>query len=315
MITWNCTQHDQVYNLTGFGDVTRINSIDRDGNINARLSDGFGQSIGSLDADTNLSRNKYDETGQVRETIDANNVTMSYTYDDMGRQVATTTASGTTETIYDPATGRVDSRKDAKGNSTSYTYDILGRQTVMTDRLGEDTTRQYDSAGRLWKLTDAQNKSTYYTYDILSRKQTTTYPDNSVNSWSYDVPGYAAGTRANRMTYPSGKSKTTVASFDGTVDKIEYRNTAGAVTGSDDYTYDDQLRRSGSTSADGIVRSLTYNDNQQLETDTLSYGGQNYTVSYGYDDRLRQNSVTYPSGRVVDYTLSLIHISEPTRPY
>ena len=117
LITWNCTQHDQVYNLTGFGDVTRVNSIDRDGNINASLSDGFGQGVGSLDADDNLSRRKYDETGSMRETIDANNVAMSYTYDDMGRQVTTTTASGTTETIYDPATGRVDSRKDAKGNS------------------------------------------------------------------------------------------------------------------------------------------------------------------------------------------------------
>ena len=75
------------------------------------------------------------------------------------------------------------------------------------------------------------------------------------------------------------------------MEKVEYRNTSGTVTGSDDYTYDDQLRRSGSTSADGIVRALTYNDNQQLKTDTLSYGGQDYMV-------------TYPSGQVVDYTFT-----------
>ena len=143
--------------------------------------------------------------------------------------------------------------------------------------------------------------STTYLYDLIGRKTSTQYPDNSTNTIAYDVLGYA---NALRFTYESGKSKTFVTDFDGTIDKVEYRDTTGTLAGTDDFDYDAHLRRDGSTSMDGITRGLTYNDNGQLATDTTSYGGQSYVVTYGYDNRLRQNSITYPSGRVASYSFT-----------
>ena len=305
LITWTCTQYDKMYTLTGFGDTGQVCQIDRDGNINSYLSDGFGQAIGSLDADDNLTRSKFDEGGSLRERIDANGNSITYTYDDLSRQLTTTTPAGTTTTNYNNTNGRVDSRIDAKSNTASYVYDILGRHTTVTDRLGKDTVRAYDSAGSLYTLTDAQSKTTTYLYDLLGRNTSTTYPDTSVVTNDYDPGGsYPTGSQATKMTFDSGKSKTSIASFDGTLDKVEYRNTGGTLTGTDDYTYDAQLRRSGSTSADGITRALTYDDNGQLATDVTTYGGQSYTVTYGYNNKLRQNSITYPSGRVASYAFT-----------
>lgn len=300
LITWNCTQYDQAYNLSNFGIVEQTSQVDMDGNIVSTLRDGLGQGVGTLDQDSNLTRSKFDSGGNLVERVDALSNSVTYVYDDLGRNTSVTNSVGTISTTYGNTTGRVDSRTDAKNNTTSYVYDILGRQTAITDRLGENTVRTYDSAGRLHTLTDAEGNTTTYLYDVLGRETSTTYPDGSVVTMDYDPAGTTGNAR--KMTYDSGKSNTSYISFDGTLDRTEYRDSSGTLTGTDDYSYDAQLRRSGSTSMDGIVHALTYNNRGQLATDTTIYGGQSYTVTYSYDDRGRQIGTTYPSGRVVDYT-------------
>ncbi len=303
LLNWGCTQFDQTYTLSGYGNTVRTNQVDPAGKWSSSMTDGFGWGVASMDEDYNLSRNKHDSAGNVLEQIDPLNHSMTHVYDALGRQTSTTSFAGTTGTSYNSSTGRVGSQTDAKSNTTSFTYDILGRQTVVTDRLGEATTSTFDSGGRLSTLTDAESKTTTYTYDAMDRKLTTTYPDSSVTTINYDPSGtFPTGSTAHKLTFDTDKSKTSISSFDGTLDKLEYRNSGGTLVGTDDFSYDALLRQSGSTSMNGITRAMTYTDRSQLASEATTYGGKTYTVSYTFDARGRTQDITYPSTRKANYT-------------
>ena len=46
---------------------------------------------------------------------------------------------------------------------------------------------------------------------------------------------------------------------------------------------------------------MSYNERGQLKTDTTTYGGQSYIVTYDYDSRGRLIEIEYPSGRKANY--------------
>ncbi len=116
---------------------------------------------------------------------------------------------------------------------------------------------------------------------------------------TYDKAG-----RILSVVQESDKTKTHVYEFSGVLDRIDYFDINGLPAGTDDFTYDAHLRRNGSTSVDGVVRALTYTDRGQIATDTTTYGGQSYIVTYDYDSRGRNDEVLYPSGTKVNYTFT-----------
>ena len=71
LVDWTCTQHDLVYSLAAFGDVAQAKQVDRNGNVNSWLGDGYGWDIASLDQDSNLTRTKFDTMGKPLEVINA----------------------------------------------------------------------------------------------------------------------------------------------------------------------------------------------------------------------------------------------------
>ncbi len=80
------------------------------------------------------------------------------------------------------------------------------------------------------------------------------------------------------------------------------RNSFERSTGcTNDFTYDALLRRTGSSSSDGVDHAYNYTDRGWLATDTTNYLSQDYVVNYDYDSRGRLNNITYPSDREVDY--------------
>ena len=179
-------------------------------------------------------------------------------------------------------------------------YDNKFRVSQTTEELRRcwhEQSRTYDSAGRLETITDAENRTTTYGYNLLGQRTSTALADGSSKAMTYDAAG-----RVTVVDLPSGKSQTTIYEFSGVVDKVEYRDAADVLTGTDDMTYDAQLRRTGSTSRYGIVRALTYTDLGQLDTDTTTVNSVNYLVDYDYDDRGRLDEITYPSGRKAAYT-------------
>ncbi len=224
----------------------------------------------------------------------------NFVYDGLGRQTTVTAPlSNVRTTVYSPTNGLVTSRTDAKGVSTSYGYDLLSRVLTTTDRTGKLTTNTYNTAGQLASITDAQAKVTTYIYNLLGQRTSTTLPDNTAKAMTYDPAG-----RLKKTTSASGKSQTNVYEFSGVLDKIEFRNAANTLVGTDDYTYDALLRKTGSTGRYSVTQAWAYNDLGQLATDTTTYSGQSYAVNFAYDTRGRMNQITYPSGRVAAYTFT-----------
>ena len=121
---------------------------------------------------------------------------------------------------------------------------------------------------------------TTYIYNLLGQRTSTTLPDNTAKAMTYDPAG-----RLKKSTLASGKSQTNVYEFSGVLDKIEFRNAANTLVGTDDYTYDALLRKIGSTGRYSVTQAWAYNDLGQLATDTTTYNGQSYAVNYAYDTR------------------------------
>ena len=297
LINWNCTIADQYDAATASIVALKTSSVDLDGNQTHSLANGYGQSIASVDQLGNVSKQRYDASGRTLKSINALNHETVMTYDDLGRQLTVTDPlSNTRSTAYSATTGRVSSQTDAKGSSSSNTFDDRGRVTAMLDRLGKTTSKTYDLEGRQLTITDAENKQTTYVYNLLGQRTSTTLPDNSARAMSYDPAG-----RLTRTDLPTGKSRTNVYEFSGVMDKVDYRSAGNALTGTDDFTYDALLRRTASSSRDGVSQAMTYDDRGQMSSESTTYGGQTYTVSYTRNDRGQTTKVTYPSGRVVDY--------------
>ena len=300
LINWSCTIHDQYANAPIVA--LKTSSVDLDGHQTHSIADGFGRTILSIDQLGNKSTRKYDAGGKVLRSINALTHETVYAYDDLGRQTSVTDAlQHTRTTAYDPATGRVSSQTDAKGNPSSNVYDDRGRVTASIDRLGKSISKTYDLEGRQLTITDAENRETTYVYNQLGQRTATTLADQSARGMTYDAAG-----RLIRTDFASGKSMTNVYREDpndiaGLLRKVEYRNAGATLAVNDTFTYDDLLRRKGSSSRYGVDQSMVYDDRGQLQSESTTYGGQTYTVSYDRDARGRTEKVTYPSGTYVNY--------------
>ena len=318
LLTWSCTQLGTVDNSV-MGFPTKLSTlVDQDGNTAKSFVDGGGHRVGSKDQDENLTTMTYDAGGNMLTrtvTVAGTSLVTEYIFDDLGRQVEVRNPLWdvsdpnlfATKTIYYPTTGKVWKRSDSKGMFTEFVYDELDRIKETKDRMSQLTFRTYDEGGRLELLTDAEGKVTKYKYDLLGQKTKTTFAYvESTHAYDSEFTNeYDAAGRVTIMKAHSGKTKTNVFEFSGVLDKIEYRDIdGGPVVNTDDFSYDEYLRRIGSTSTDGVERALTYTERGQLETDKTTYGEQDYVVRYGYDLRGRNNNVTYPSGRGVGYSFT-----------
>ncbi len=76
-------------------------------------------------------------------------------------------------------------------------------------------------------------------------------------------------------------AKTSRRSSDLLISKglVEFRNAANTLVGTDDYTYDAQLRKTASTGRNSVSQAWVYNDLGQLATDTTTCSGQSYAVN------------------------------------
>ena len=281
LINWTCTLADQIDTTTTSIAALKTSSIDPAGKQTSAITDGFGRTVASIDQLGNITKQSYDSGGNLLKSTDALTRETNFVYDGLGRQTTVTAPlSNVRTTVYSPTNGLVTSRTDAKGVSTSYGYDLLSRVLTTTDRTGKLTTNTYNTAGQLASITDAQAKVTTYVYNLLGQRTSTTLPDNTAKAMTYDPAG-----RLKKTTSASGKSQTNVYEFSGVLDKIEFRNAVNTLVGTDDYTYDALLRKTGSTGRYSVTQAWVYNDLGQLATDTTTYSGQSYAVNFAYDTR------------------------------
>ena len=191
------------------------------------------------------------------------------------------------------STGMILKQTDGRNNTTITETDIVGRQIKVTDPAGNNTTTSYRACcDAVACITDAMGGTTCYSYDIRGRKTARYGTVSQPACFSYDEADRIIALttfRANEgdiTVDPSGRT-------DGDTTRWLYDAATGL-----------ELRK---TYADESCISKTYDRLNRLETLTKARG---IVSTYAYAPF---------TGELVSIThndsLSLIHISEPTRPY
>ncbi len=127
---------------------------------------------------------------------------VTYTYD--GNDNLRTVVQGgvTIERTYD-ALNRVQTYSDGRGHTVGYGYDNNGNPTTLTYEPGKAVTYVYDDRNRLTEIHDWTGRATYLTYDGPGRLLTTTRPNNTVRTHTWDAAGQLKSV-VDKHT-PSGK--------------------------------------------------------------------------------------------------------------
>ncbi|MBI4988378.1 MAG: RHS repeat protein [Rhodocyclales bacterium] len=198
---------------------------------------------------------------------------------------------------------------DAVGNRTKVTsplsritlmgYDALNRLKQTIDPAGGVVQMGYDALDRLVSVTDPRNLVTTYQYNGLGDLVSQTSPDTGTTQNVYDAAGNLTGKtdakgQATAYQYDALNRTTLVTHADGSQVRTTYDQgsygigrvrlieelTGGIVTASIQYGYDPLGR---------------------VTSETRTLAGVAYATAYGYANG-RLVSVTYPSGRRIDYT-------------
>ena len=143
------------------------------------------------DAAGDASQYYFDENGNLVKTVDPlGNVTFA-TYDSNGNLTSLTGPTGLT---------------------TTYTYDANGNLTSSTDALGQTTSYTYTSSDNLLaSVTNAQGDTTNYNYDSNGDLTSTEYPDDTVETATYDALGdplvaHEPGRRGHQLHVQRGRA-------------------------------------------------------------------------------------------------------------
>ncbi len=311
------------YLYDGMGNVTKVTYPD--GGWVQHLRDGTGRLTSII---TDLSDNIV--TGGATKTV-STSAWKTYTYTNLNElysvsmtqevdrtvdgQVSTTTTTPYTHYWTDDSLGRVLSDHGANGQHTDYAYDSDGNvirrndaqnrlwtyaynahnQVVQaTDPLSHITKYGYDGAGHLSTVIDPKGNVTNYYYDGFGHTVAQSSPDTGVTSFVYDSLGNKTQmTRANgavthyvpdslgRVTQIQAPDQTVTYTFDTCTNGRSYMCNVSDNSGSTAYGY----RKNG-----------------QVASQVSVIGGSSYSTQWGYDNRDRLQTVTYPGGNVATYS-------------
>lgn len=199
-----------------------------------------------------------------------------------------------TKTVVAPAT---------RALSTRHAYDSLSRRTSTTDAKAGVTQFGYDLLDQLTSVTDPRALATQYQPTGLGDVKQLTSPDTGITASTYDAAG-------NLKTRTDARGVLASYGYDE-LSRIKYvvYSKAGSTNRSVSWTYD----QTGTSFGAGIGRlttAATADANTTFRYDALgrvvgtsqatSVGGTR-TVSYAYDAAGNITSMTYPSGRVINF--------------
>ncbi len=235
-----------------------------------------------------LSEDTYDPAGNLSRAI-------QYTHDTNYRLDSVTSGGFTTDLAFD-LVGNLTTETDPNNAVTQHLYDALNRLDTTTDALAGVTDFGYDNQDNLTQVTAPNGATTNYVYDALDDLASETSADRGLLTYTYDDSG-------NRLTVTDARGVTATYDYDALnrLSSVSYPNASENVT----YAYDDAV-----SNGIGRLRSITdqsgtitygYDEFGNVASDQRLMSGITYTTTYQYDDANNISSVTYPSGRVVDY--------------
>lgn len=248
-----------------------------------------------LDAAGNGDRILYIErNGEVYQGSD-------YEYDELSRPYQKKGTHGQELTFGYNEKGQLHILNDGINPPTTQVFDGRSRPVKVTDAAGNDLLLDYDAADRIAKVTDQRGLATNFTFDGFGDLQQLTSPDTGMTSFDYDEAG-------NRIKQVDARGVDVRYSYDG-LNRLVAVVYPGEPERGTSYIYDDwefcgtcngRLSLMVDSSV-GIAYAYDARGNTSLSIQSMA--GSSFPVSYTYDLADNLQGITYPSGRVVSYTL------------
>ncbi|HLA74959.1 MAG TPA: RHS repeat-associated core domain-containing protein [Gammaproteobacteria bacterium] len=270
----------------------------------------------------------YDSAHRLIQISDSLDNRIVYTLDSMGNRLkeeifdANNTLTQTRAHVYNQL-NRLAQDIGAQSQITNYSYDNNGNNTGAIDPLNHAINNIYDSLNRLIQVVDPSNGATQYTYDANDQITQVIDPKGLSTAYNYDGLG-------NLSQVQSPDSGMTSRTYDEAGNPKTETDALGKLT---TYIYDALNRVKKITYADGALVSFLYDGAANAvgrlyriydpNGDTLwSYdtqgrvtqkqqtgGGLSLRISYTYNGQGQLASITYPSGKVIQYSYNQGQVS------
>ncbi|MEM0953973.1 MAG: calcium-binding protein [Pseudomonadota bacterium] len=239
-------------------------------------------------------------TEVIKNSIGAIVKTQTRVFNQMSQLIKNVGASAQ-ETVYGyDSQHNLTSVTDHNTNLTAYGFDALNRLVSQTDPYTANVQYSYDSRDRIKTVTDQRGLVTTYSYDAFDNLISQSSPDTGVTDYEYDNAG-------NRIQQTDARGVVVNFSYDN-LNRLTSATYPASTSENVTYTYDSTSGGNyGVGRLTGIIdesgqTNLFYDHRGNLVQKSYTVASTIYSLSYSYDVADNLIQVTYPSGRIVDYS-------------
>ncbi len=271
------------------------------GNAIAYTYDSLDRLVKIADALGNSVNYSYDSAGnrtkeEILDSSGALQKTLSFQHDALNRLTRVVSPDSTyTEYAYDARGSRV-SLRTPNSQLTSYQYDSLNRLVSVTQPGNIQTAYAYTVQDGLSSVTDANGNATTYKHDDMGRVYQVVSPDTGTTTYQYDPGGNLVG-----KTDAKGTAVSYQYDAANRLARIDFPGDGDII-----YAYDACSNGKGrlcSVTDQSGAASYEYSPKGELTKETKVIQGRSYVTNYSFDRNGNLASITYPSGRTVNYAL------------
>ncbi|MGH8655205.1 MAG: hypothetical protein ACREYE_24900 [Gammaproteobacteria bacterium] len=299
----------------------RLKSRTVDGQVTLFSYDATGNLTGIVLLNGTSLTYAYDAAHRLSAIQDDAGNRIAYTLDPLGNRIkeeVTDPASVLTRThsrVYN-SLNRLLKNTGGEGQERSYAYDPNGNRLSAIDGRGHQTTFAFDALNRLLASADAENGVTEYSYDALDHLTQVKDPKGLETTYTTNALGDlllldSPDTGTTRTAYDSAGNRVSQLDAKG-VEVLYHYDALNRLTSTDyvddtldvSFTYDEGSNGIGrlSTMTDGSgVTEYGYDIRGNLTSVQTTRDGLTHATRYAYNGADQLVSVTYPSGRTVDY--------------
>ncbi len=274
----------------------------------------------------------YDLAGRLTSIVNGAGDSTLYTYDLMSNRKSERIRKGSklfesSYFDYDALKRLVkacvgDSTDTSKYDCNQFGYDAVGNRTVQVSGKGDSTYFHYDALNRLDSIRqkhDGGFDTTVYTYDLQDNLTSVKDPSGNVTTYKYSDRGHliqdsSAASGVTTYKYDQAGNLITKIPATGNADSSHFtydalnRQTEVKLGAVSTYTFDydaannERKGRLWKETGPSVTRKFSYDYVGRVTAESLVFSGTPYPVLYSWDKNGNLSSMTYPSGRVVNYT-------------
>jgi RHS repeat-associated protein len=315
------TYPDGTHDYFSYDSQGRLSTVSHDGGAEP-ITFGYGPAgtVTATDATGGINTLYFNEQGLVVKTEDALQRDTELTYDNSFNLVQVTDAAGQVSNFRYDGKGNLLSSIDPAGNTINFTYTgPFNELASYTDAKGNTTSYSYSGQGNLLAITYPNNSIEQFSYDPLGNLIDSINRRSDAIGYSYNTSGqlsresFADGSHFDYtydgngnlitavQTNADGTTATTTLAYDPvTEDLTQISYPNGRFL---KFTYDGGGRRTQSVDQDAFTVNYQYNAVGQLAG--LTDGSGNPIVSYTYDAAGRLTEKDLGNGTYTTYQYDL----------